>query len=31
VRAIGEFRSELTALAAEPTVTAFNRRLKRGP
>jgi hypothetical protein len=31
VRAIGEFRNELTALAAEPTVTAFNRRLKRGP
>jgi len=31
VRAISEFRNELTALAAEPTVTAFNRRLKRGP
>lgn len=31
VRAIGEFRNELTALAAEPSVTAFNRRLKRGP
>lgn len=29
VRAIAEFRSELAALAAEPSVTQFNRRLKR--
>lgn len=29
VRAVAEFRSELAALAAEPTVAQFNRRLKR--
>lgn len=29
VRAIAAFRDELTALAAEPTVTQFNRRLNR--
>jgi len=28
VRAIAELRNELTALAAEPTVDRFNRRLK---
>lgn len=28
VRAITELRNELTALAAEPTVDRFNRRLK---
>jgi len=29
VRAIAAFRDELTALAAEPTITQFNRRLNR--
>lgn len=29
VRAITAFRDELTALAAEPTITQFNRRLNR--
>jgi hypothetical protein len=29
VRSIAAFRSELTALAAEPDVLRFNRRLKR--
>ena len=29
VRAIAAFRDELTALAATPDVTQFNRRLKR--
>lgn len=28
VRAIDDVRSELAALAAEPTVTAFNRRMR---
>lgn len=28
VRALDDVRSELAALAAEPTVTAFNRRLR---
>ena len=30
VRAVGDLRSELQALAAQPDVTAFNRRLTRG-
>jgi hypothetical protein len=29
VRAIAAFRDELTALAAEPSITQFNRRLNR--
>ncbi len=29
VRAIAAFRDELTALAAEPSVTQFNHRLRR--
>lgn len=29
VRAVAAFRQELEALAMEPTVTQFNRRLKR--
>ena len=29
VRAIAAFKDELTALAAEPSVTQFNRRLNR--
>jgi hypothetical protein len=29
VRAIAAFRDELTALAAEPTIMQFNRRLNR--
>lgn len=29
VRAVTEFRTELAALAAEPSVLQFNRRLKR--
>ncbi len=30
LKAVSAFRDELQALAAEPTVTQFNRRLNRG-
>jgi len=30
VRALDDVRSQLQALSAEPSVSAFNRRLKRG-